>query len=129
MFNNPWCFEDQLTKKIKPKIKSKGKHNLVQSKEQFTDAHFDDLLELGLSDLDRKFIEYIRKRKNEPITPRKWTKAGFHEKGRINSINNICRKEGLWIRFGMYGGRTAEGWSDCQHQFYLVKEREQKVRK
>jgi len=97
---------------------------LVKSDEPFEEEHFEALLELPLSGLDREFVEFFQKSGNKPMTPIQWTTLGFAEKGRMDSINKMCKMHGLYIRFSTNGKRHSEMWPDYEHQFYVMKERE-----
>ena len=88
----------------------------------FTDEHFQAILELPLSQKDREFVEFFRRRKNNPMTPTEWTKEGFAEKGRMDSINKFCIEHKLWIRFRTCGHTKNENWPDWKHAFFVMEE-------
>ena len=96
---------------------------LVPSGEQFTNEHFEALLELPLSGADAEFVRFFERRNNRPCTPKEWTEAGFAEKGFVR-INAMCKKYGLHLRFRI--AERGESWPTQKNNFCVMKERDGK---
>ncbi len=93
----------------------------VASDQPFTDKEFRELLTLPLSSHDREFVDFFRTRKNKPLTINGITEAGFAEKGRMASINAICRRNGLMLGFRQLPGRHPS-WLETPHRFFVLQE-------
>jgi hypothetical protein len=92
---------------------------LVPSGQIFTDEDFEALLELPLSGRDRAFILFFEENKNKPLKWWEWKQRGFAEHVRYKSINAMCKRRGLWIKFGPIDNKS---WGDARCCFMLMEE-------
>jgi hypothetical protein len=69
---------------------------LIPSTQEFTDEHFEALLELNLPPKELALVNFYKKNHNKSCSMEELKRAGVSGVC-VNSINRMCNAHGLWL--------------------------------